>query len=303
MSQTALASAADARHPCFSPQARHGFGRIHLAVASNCNIQCHYCDRRLDCPNESRPGVASRVLTPPEALEHLSRLRQEMPWLAVAGIAGPGDPFCDPESTLRTLELVRASHPDLLLCLSSNGLGLLEHIPRLLELGVGFVTLTINATDAAVGGRIYAWIRHQGRRLTGRAAFELLWERQLAALVALKAGGITVKINTVVAPGVNDRQVPGLARQVAALGADLMNLIPLIPLPRTPLARVGPPSRELMADLRRRAGHFLPQMRHCRRCRADAVGLLDQGRACRAGSALRGDAVGTSPWLKPAQSA
>ncbi|MCA1906055.1 MAG: radical SAM protein [Desulfarculus sp.] len=276
MTLVALASAACARHPCFSPHASRGHGRIHLAVAPDCNIQCRYCDRRLDCPNESRPGVASRVLTPMQALEHLSLARQARPWLSVAGIAGPGDPFCEPESTLRTLELVRASHPDLLLCLSSNGLGLLEHIPRLLDLGVGFMTLTINAIDAKVGKEIYAWISHQGLRLTGGAAFELLRERQLAALVALKAGGVTVKINTVVAPGVNDRHVPELARQMAALGADLMNLIPLIPLPGTALARVRPPSRELMEDLRRSAARFLPQMRHCRRCRADAVGLLDE---------------------------
>lgn len=245
-------------------------------MAAGCNIRCGYCDRRANCPHESRPGVASRVLTPEQALEWLTRAREEMPWLAVAGIAGPGDPFDDPGNTLATLELVRAQHPDLLLCLSSNGLGLFEHVPRLADLGVGFVTLTVNAVDPAVGGKLYSWISWQGRRLEGPEAADLLWERQKAALILLKAAGLTVKVNTVVVPGVNDLHVTAVARRVADLGADLMNLIPLIPLPATPLANTPPPSAALMESLRRQAGRHLPQMRHCRRCRADAVGLLGE---------------------------
>ena len=54
-------------HPCFSREACHLFGRIHLPVAPKCNIQCNYCIRKFDCVNESRPGVTSKVLTPAEA--------------------------------------------------------------------------------------------------------------------------------------------------------------------------------------------------------------------------------------------
>ena len=32
-------------HPCFSEKACHRFGRMHLAVAPRCNIQCNYCIR------------------------------------------------------------------------------------------------------------------------------------------------------------------------------------------------------------------------------------------------------------------
>ena len=32
---------------------------MHVAVAPACNIQCHYCNRKYDCANESRPGVVS----------------------------------------------------------------------------------------------------------------------------------------------------------------------------------------------------------------------------------------------------
>ena len=61
-------------HPCFSENACHFFGRMHLPVAPNCNIQCNYCVRKFDCVNESRPGVTSKVLTPPEALERVKEV-------------------------------------------------------------------------------------------------------------------------------------------------------------------------------------------------------------------------------------
>lgn len=37
-----------AQHPCYSKEAQHKFGRIHLAVAPECNMQCNYCDRHFD---------------------------------------------------------------------------------------------------------------------------------------------------------------------------------------------------------------------------------------------------------------
>ena len=51
-----------AEHPCYSADAHHYFARMHVAVAPACNIQCHYCNRKYDCANESRPGVVSKRL-------------------------------------------------------------------------------------------------------------------------------------------------------------------------------------------------------------------------------------------------
>ena len=57
------------QHPCYSPAAHHRYARMHLAVAPACNVQCHYCNRKYDCANESRPGVVSEVLTPEQAVK------------------------------------------------------------------------------------------------------------------------------------------------------------------------------------------------------------------------------------------
>lgn len=264
-------------HPCFHPEGAGQYGRIHLPVAPACNVQCTYCNRVYDCAHESRPGVTSTVLGPREAAELVDDVLPRMPWITVVGIAGPGDAFAEPLRTLATLELIRRGHPTLHLCLSTNGLGIGEHVDALAQLNVGFVTVTVNAVDAEIGARLYSWIHWKGRKMSGTAAASLLLDRQLDAIARLKAKAITVKVNTVVVPGVNDRHVANIAAEMAGLKVDLHNLIAVISLPGTPLDKGTQPSSELMASLRRAAGNHLPQMHHCMRCRADAVGLLAHG--------------------------
>ena len=87
-------------HPCFSGCAGN-YARIHLPVAKKCNIQCNYCLRKFDCPNESRPGITTRLLTPEEAFEKYFRVKAEMSNLKVVGIAGPGDALAEFETQKR----------------------------------------------------------------------------------------------------------------------------------------------------------------------------------------------------------
>ncbi|HOK28485.1 MAG TPA: radical SAM protein, partial [Methanomassiliicoccaceae archaeon] len=131
-------------HPCYNECAHRKFARMHIPIAPRCNIQCNYCDRRYDCSNESRPGVTSEVLTPEEAVEKIRYVLTKVPYLSVIGIAGPGDPLAN-EETFRALELVGKEFPQLTLCLSTNGLALPEKVDRLKELGVRFLTVTMNA--------------------------------------------------------------------------------------------------------------------------------------------------------------
>jgi nitrogen fixation protein NifB len=261
-------------HPCFYAGAGDRYGRIHLPVAPSCNIQCSYCRRDYDCLHESRPGVASKVLCPEEALERLEQCLIEMPHISVAAVAGPGDAFSDPEITLRTFELIRRRNPDLALCVSTNGLNVAPYIPELLSLGVGFVTVTINAIDPEIGRRLYNWVCIGGRVLRGIEASRTLISKQLEAVSLLKSSGMTVKVNTVVVPGVNEDHVLFLAGKMGQLDVDLMNLLPLIPVSGTDLEGIAPPDKFRMEKLRMLAGTRVAQMQHCTRCRSDAVGLL-----------------------------
>lgn len=214
------------------------------------------------------------MIGPEEAWGRLEAALKEMPQISVAAIAGPGDAFCDPERTLRTFELIRRHNSEIALCVSSNGLNIRDYIPCLRDLGVGYVTITVNAVDPKIGMRLHRSAVLYGRRYAGIEAASLLLARQLEALGRLKAAGITVKVNTVVVPGVNDGHVLFLTKRLERYGVDLMNFLPLIPLPGTELESACPPTDEYMRKLRLKASQHVQQMHHCNRCRSDAAGLL-----------------------------
>ncbi|WP_167619436.1 radical SAM protein [Maribellus sediminis] len=263
-------------HPCFNKEAKGKYARVHLPVAPQCNIHCNYCKRDFDCVNESRPGVTSEVLSPEQALAYTIRLKEKMPNLSVVGIAGPGDPFANPIQTMTTLRLIRKEFPEMILCLSSNGLNVLPYVDELAELKVSHVTITINATEAETLSQLYKWVRFEKRGYFGKQAAEILLKNQLGAIRALKRAGITVKANTIVVPGINDGKVIDVAKKMKELGVDLMNTIPLYPVEGTPFEDFEEPSPKMMKELRQEIKDYLPPMTHCARCRADAVGLLGQ---------------------------
>lgn len=267
-----------ARHPCFNPAIKGQYGRVHLPVAPKCNIRCNYCNRKYDCVNESRPGVTSTVLTPGQALVYMTKVLAREPRISVAGIAGPGDPFANPEETMATLRLIKKNFPGTLLCLASNGLNISPFIEELAQIGVSHVTITVNAVDPLVGARIYGWVRDGKVVYRGVKAAELLLARQLAAITKLKENNITVKINSIVIPGINDTHVIAVAQKMKEFGVDLFNCMAMFPNVDTPFANIPQPDKNRMAVIRGRAEAYLPQMRHCTRCRADAVGLLDNDR-------------------------
>lgn len=263
-------------HPCYSMDAAHRTARIHLPVAPRCNIQCNYCNRKFDCVNESRPGVTSKVLPPAQAVGYLAGMMEKVPNISVVGIAGPGDPFANPYETMETLRRVRAAYPDMMLCLASNGLHIGPYIEELGQLEVSHVTITINAVDPTIGALIYKWVRDGGHPLKGGEGAQLMIDRQLEAVSLLAHQGVLVKVNSILVPGVNDLHIPEIARTVKSLGAHMMNVIPLCPVEDTAFEHLEEPDQITMVRTRLQAGEHLQQMTHCQRCRADAVGMLEE---------------------------
>jgi nitrogen fixation protein NifB len=271
------------KHPCYSEEAHHYYARMHVAVAPACNIQCNYCNRKFDCSNESRPGVVSERLTPEQAAKKVLAVASEIPQLTVLGIAGPGDPLANPDKTFRTFELVKAQAPDIKLCLSTNGLMLPEFVDRIAALGVDHVTVTINTVDPAIGARIYPWVYFRGTKFTGEEASRLLIQRQLLGLEMLRERGILAKVNSVMIPGINDQHLVEVNREVKKRGAFLHNIMPLISAPEHGTVfgltgQRGPTAQELKT-LQDSCQDGMKMMRHCRQCRADAVGMLGEDRS------------------------
>ncbi len=264
----------EAKHPCFDAEAKHTHARVHLPVAPKCNIQCNYCNRKYDCVSESRPGVTSTILTPKQSVGYLEELDKRIKNLSVIGIAGPGDPFANPEETLETMRLAHERFPDKIFCLSTNGLGLEPYIDQIAELNVSHVTITINSIDPKVLAKIYKWVRDGKHIYRGEEGAKRLLDKQLACIPKLKAHGITVKINSIIIPGINEDGIADVAKHCASLGADVINCIPLIPTADTPFENLEHPDPKMVFRVRTLASDHLTLMSHCARCRADAAGLL-----------------------------
>jgi nitrogen fixation protein NifB len=269
-------------HPCFSEDAHHHYARMHVAVAPACNIQCHYCNRKYDCSNESRPGVVSEVLTPEQAVAKTLAVAAEIPQMTVLGIAGPGDPLANPERTLATFRALTEKAPDIKLCVSTNGLALPELVDEICQHNIDHVTITINCVDPEIGAKIYPWIFWNNRRIKGVKAAKILIEQQQKGLQMLCDRGVLVKVNSVLIPGVNDEHLKEVSRVVKAKGAFLHNVMPLIAEPEHGtfyglMGQRGPSNDELQALQEACAGD-MAMMRHCRQCRADAVGMLGEDR-------------------------
>jgi len=267
-------------HPCYSEQAHHYFARMHVAVAPACNIQCNYCNRKYDCANESRPGVTSEKLTPEQAARKVVAVANKVPQLSVLGIAGPGDSMFDWRKTFATFDAVEKVLPDLKFCVSTNGLALPDHVNSLADHNIDHVTITINMVDPEIGARIYPWIYFNGKRYTGIEAARILHERQMEGLEALTAKGILVKVNSVLIPGINDQHLIEVNKQIKARGAFLHNVMPLISDAAHGThfgltGQRGPKPAELK-DLQDKLAGGANLMRHCRQCRADAVGMLGE---------------------------
>ena len=269
-------------HPCYSEQAHHYFARMHVAVAPACNIQCHYCNRKYDCSNESRPGVVSEVLTPKQAVKKVMAVAANIPQMTVLGIAGPGDPLANLERTFATFRELSEKAPDIKLCVSTNGLNLPEAMDELCRHNIDHVTITINCVDPDVGAKIYPWIFWKNRRILGREGAAILIAQQQKGLEMLTARGILVKVNSVMIPGINDAHLVEVSKVVKAKGAFLHNVMPLIAEPEHGtfyglMGQPGPTHEELQ-KLQDACAGDMNMMRHCRQCRADAVGMLGEDR-------------------------
>lgn len=267
------------RHPCYSFDAHHKYARMHVPVAPKCNIGCNYCNRKFDCVNESRPGVTSEILTPEEALQKFILVKEKLSSLSVVGIAGPGDALANWTETRKTIELVKHTAPEIIFCLSTNGLLLPEYAGEIIGLGVKHVTVTVNSLEPEIGRNIYRYVNYQGKMYKGEEAAARLIANQLAGIELLTRSGILVKVNIVMIKNINDVHIPEVVKKVKELGVFITNIMPLIPAPGSAFANFPRTDTKELNEMRNICQVDLRQMYHCRQCRADAIGLLGDDRS------------------------
>lgn len=255
-------------HPCFGGH-KNNVGRIHLPVSPGCNIACRFCDRVIN-DIENRPGVTSKVITPDESIDILEKALKVCPEITVAGIAGPGDTLAS-DKALETFRKVKEKFPDLIKCMSTNGLLLYEKADEVIEVGIDSLTVTVNAVDPEIEAKLNKYIIYHGERYDGVEGAKILIENQLKGIQKVAAAGITVKINTVLVPEINGEHIEEIAKTVKDAGASIYNIIPLIP--QFELVTQKAPTCLQIDEARTKASKYIDVFRHCQHCRADAVGV------------------------------
>ncbi|CDM70236.1 Nitrogenase cofactor biosynthesis protein NifB [Clostridium bornimense] len=266
-------------HPCFSCESAHKYARMHLPIAPKCNISCNYCYRKYDCVNESRPGVTTEVLSPVKAFEKYKFVKSKMPNLKVIGIAGPGDALANFDNVRETLKLIRADNPEMTFCISTNGLMLPFYAEELINLGVSHVTVTMNGINPHIISKIYKYVNYLGVTYTGMEGAEILLTNQLSGIKYLTERGIVVKVNIVMLKGINDKHIYDVTKKAKELGVEITNIMQMIPVKGSVFENMPLVSNIEINEMRKKCGENIKQMFHCKQCRADAIGTLnnDQG--------------------------
>ena len=261
------------RHPCFSKKAHFNKGRIHLPVSPICNIQCKFCKRGFN-KFEERPGVTRKILKPEESVEIVRKALELCPEISVVGIAGPGDTLAT-DDAVNTFAAIGKEFPELISCLSTNGLELYNKAEAIANAGVKTLTVTVNSVNPKTQKDIISYINVNGKKVIGEEAARILIDAQLRGIKKISELGVVVKINTVLIPGLNDGEIEEIAKATADRGASIINIIPLIP--QNEFSDHRRPTCEEIEKARSDAEKYLKVFKHCKHCRADACGIPGKG--------------------------
>jgi len=257
------------KHPCYARDKKGSTGRIHLPISPGCNIECKFCDRQIN-NWEQRPGVTATIIKPEEAIDVIAKALEVCPAIKVAGIAGPGDTLATGYA-LETFRLIGKHFPGLVKCMSTNGLLLSEKAQEIIDADIDSLTVTVNAVDPEIEAKLNNGILWHGKHYTGVEAAEILIHNQLEGIRKVSSAGITIKVNTVLVPGINDQHIEEIAMTVSGYGASIYNIIPLIP--QHELKDCKAPTCYEIESAMQKASVYIDVFRHCQRCRADAVGI------------------------------
>jgi nitrogen fixation protein NifB len=231
---------------------------------------CRFCAQHTPSCRSNLPGTSKEVQSPIKALNHLSVQRNLLGSNAIVGISGPGEPLQNPE-TFETLHLVKKHFPSHPFCLCTNGLLLKDSVAELNELGLSVISMTITGIESKIVSNLQTSIRMGTVSFIGETAAKKLIEAQLSGLKEAAKAGLFVKVNTIVAKGINDHHLPILAKKLADSGAGIMNIVPVIP-PFMGSALL-PPSQSELDDKRSECERYIRQSKFCKQCRSDASGI------------------------------
>jgi len=263
-------------HPCYANTRNALWARIHLPVAKYCNVKCVFCDHNLGSScHTSKPGYAGRVMTPEEAIKSAMWEISENPSLRIVAISGPGEPLANKE-TYTTLQGLRDRGMDVRFCLSTNGTLLEEAVGVLCNLDVSTVSVSMSTQNYEIASKLYEWASINEHVIQGLDIAREIVTQQLRGIRSAADAGICVKVNTILIPDLNGKDIVSLSRRISDAGAQIQNIVPLVNCSARSNLRV-PSTREL-DFARRAAASNIQQFVHCKQCRSDVVGIPGRDR-------------------------
>jgi len=194
---------------------------------------------------------------PAEALKYVERLWEQGGGVDMIAISGPGDPLATPDTTVKTLELVRNRFPDLPLAIKTLGFGSERFAGELSEAGITHVEMEVHSIEPETIKKLYAWIRPGQKTLKIDDTAQLLIREQKNGVSALKFHDIEVSIATTLYPGINDEQIARVSRTMMELGADSISITPYQPEQGSEVV-LDVPDCAAVANAKRAAESYLP---------------------------------------------
>jgi len=240
------------------PMVLTGKGRTaFLPVAAGINVDCACCETHAPCPHALPSLLAGSALEPDEALDRVIPMMERRGRIDELCIAGPGEALVSPATRI-VLRVLTWRYTGIGRSVWTNGLLLAEQLDELARLGLNRVIITINSFSRLTAERLYARLIYRGRSYIGRAAGDLLLEKQWLGLSLAKDHGLHVMVHSVLIPQVNETDLAQIANRASRLGADCMVLTSM----DDPQLK-GPGNRSVSALLRakrRELAAYFPQV-------------------------------------------
>lgn len=171
---------------------------VRIAVTDRCNLRCFYCMPAEGIPYEPKSHLLS--------YEEITRLLRVLGGLGFKKVRFTGgEPFLR-KDFIKLLENVVALPAYESVHITSNGTLLQQHIPRLKELGITKINLSLDSLDS-----------ERFHKITRRNDFE----KVIDTFHKLLAHGFKIKLNAVIMNGINTQDIIPLAELAKTHSVDV----------------------------------------------------------------------------------
>ncbi|MFT4176115.1 MAG: GTP 3',8-cyclase MoaA [Luteolibacter sp.] len=180
-----------------------GLRDLRISVTDRCNFRCRYC-----MPVETfGPGYAFMPREELLTFEEIVRLVRQLVPLGVGKIRLTGGEPLLRRGLEDLIAMLSATEGIREIAMTTNGVLLAHHAEALALAGLNRVTVSLDALDPVVFGKMNG----VGAKV----------DRVIAGIQAARTFGLPVKVNAVIQRGVNDGEILPLARWAKSNGVDL----------------------------------------------------------------------------------